>query len=403
VGLRMLSPGKNPRSKYYSFRRRIPVEFRKYGSASEIKFSLGTSDWDEAVLRCQEENLKLERGWRTVLVGKPPDNLTQEQLVALSGEFYAEMVAAHRAEPGAVDWKQKLDDLARKRHKIFGVVSTQYGAFFGREAEAFLQKRGVYLVGDRLQMFIRAFIEAKEDATKGLMQAAANNYKPLDKEAPYYPTFEPPKPEQLFDNLWLEFCAAKLLSAGTRKKWEPYFESLCKRIKSRDMSRVTEQHLLDWRDILLLRVKSGEIDAISVKNGQIAAVKAFFRWAKRAKRLLTDPSVEVHVEASTKDKEKKRGFTDKEAATILSAALAPVNEFMTAENAAARRWVPWLCAYTGARVNEITQLRACDVLDADGIPCIRITREAGTVKTRKERIVPLHPICSKWNSASLRR
>lgn len=64
---------------------------------------------------------------------------------------------------------------------------------------------------------------------------------------------------------------------------------------------------------------------------------------------------------------------------------------MTEENAAARRWVPWICAYTGARVNEITQLRASDVITVDGIECIRITPEAGTVKTSRERKVPLHP------------
>ncbi|WGS01085.1 hypothetical protein MTX26_09795 [Bradyrhizobium sp. ISRA443] len=64
---------------------------------------------------------------------------------------------------------------------------------------------------------------------------------------------------------------------------------------------------------------------------------------------------------------------------------------MSAENAAARRWVPWLCCYSGARVNEITQLRASDVKLIDGIPCIRITPEAGTVKTSRERTVLLHP------------
>jgi integrase len=88
---------------------------------------------------------------------------------------------------------------------------------------------------------------------------------------------------------------------------------------------------------------------------------------------------------------KKVGFDDREAHTILAAALAPQNERMTEENAAARRWVPWLCAYTGARVNEITQLRACDVIEKDGIPCVHIRPEAGTVKTAKERTVPLHP------------
>jgi hypothetical protein len=49
-----------------------------------------------------------------------------------------------------------------------------------------------------------------------------------------------------------------------------------------------------------------------------------------------------------------RGFNDKEANIILSATLAPSSWLMSPENVAARRWIPWLCAYTGARVNEMT-------------------------------------------------
>lgn len=63
---------------------------------------------------------------------------------------------------------------------------------------------------------------------------------------------------------------------------------------------------------------------------------------------------------------------------------------MTPEHAAARRWVPWLCAYTGARVNEMTQLRGEDIRREIGIPCLRITPEAGTVKNKTLRFVPLH-------------
>jgi len=51
---------------------------------------------------------------------------------------------------------------------------------------------------------------------------------------------------------------------------------------------------------------------------------------------------------------------------------------------------PWLCAYTGARVGEIAQLRAEDVVTREGVPAINITPEAGTVKTGKVREVPLH-------------
>jgi integrase len=44
----------------------------------------------------------------------------------------------------------------------------------------------------------------------------------------------------------------------------------------------------------------------------------------------------------------------------------------------------------GARAGEITQLRGADVTERDGIPAIKISPEAGTVKTRRARIVPLH-------------
>ena len=106
MGLRLIQPWENPRSKYYWFRRRVPKEYRKFGMPTEIKFSLETEDHDEALLRCQEHNLRLEREWRANLVGTPPDELSHLQIVALAGEFYAEMIAANRDELGpAIDWE----------------------------------------------------------------------------------------------------------------------------------------------------------------------------------------------------------------------------------------------------------------------------------------------------------
>lgn len=55
------------------------------------------------------------------------------------------------------------------------------------------------------------------------------------------------------------------------------------------------------------------------------------------------------------------------------------------------RWVPWICAYTGARVSEICQLRVQDVIKRDGTWIIRITGEAGSIKNENsERLVPVH-------------
>lgn len=86
-----------------------------------------------------------------------------------------------------------------------------------------------------------------------------------------------------------------------------------------------------------------------------------------------------------------RDLTDDEALLILTAAASEPVGRISREHAAARRWIPWLCAYGGARVNEMTQLRGCDFRVENGIPLIRITPEAGSIKTGLRRDVLLHP------------
>jgi integrase len=90
------------------------------------------------------------------------------------------------------------------------------------------------------------------------------------------------------------------------------------------------------------------------------------------------------VEVKAKPGEGRRSFTNDEAKLVLKAAAQ--------ETDPVRRWVPWLCAYTGARASEICQLRAEDVVQIDGLWCIKIDPEAGPLKNRNsERAVPLHP------------
>ena len=57
---------------------------------------------------------------------------------------------------------------------------------------------------------------------------------------------------------------------------------------------------------------------------------------------------------------------------------------------AAKRWVPWLAAYTGARVGELAQLRKQDVSREGDHWTILLTPEAGTIKTNEARRIVLH-------------
>jgi len=84
----------------------------------------------------------------------------------------------------------------------------------------------------------------------------------------------------------------------------------------------------------------------------------------------------------------EKAFTDEQAKTILIATLATPSHLISTETRAARRWVPWICAYSGARVNEITSLRPTDIQPFGKIWCIIIKLEL--TKTDNVRRVPIH-------------
>ncbi|WP_417264539.1 tyrosine-type recombinase/integrase [Celeribacter sp.] len=133
----------------------------------------------------------------------------------------------------------------------------------------------------------------------------------------------------------------------------------------------------------------------SVRGKYLAAVSSIYALGVSRGVIEDNPAKDIRVAVPKAQKTRERGYSDTEAAAILKAALGdPASLGRMAEwNKKAIRWVPWLCAYTGARVSEITQLHKRDFEDVQGVLSIRITseREDGkSTKTGNYRRVPLH-------------
>ena len=182
------------------------------------------------------------------------------------------------------------------------------------------------------------------------------------------------------------------LKGATIKAWRRQIIHLKTFLGHDDATRVTPEDMVGWKEALLIQKgPSGRpLSTVTVQDTYLAAARAVFRWAVANHKLPANPAETVSVRKRKKTQLRSKSLTDAEAETILAATLIPYPS-ITQEHAFARRWVPWLCAYTGARVNELSQLRAEDVQMTDGQWCIRITPEAGTVKNDEARIVPLHP------------
>jgi integrase len=222
-------------------------------------------------------------------------------------------------------------------------------------------------------------------ALKLLIKRAQGDYAP-DDYALRFPTFENSRdtghgPWELFE-LWV---SAVKPAPATVARWRGVFLQLGTQFAGRSAASITPEEAQEWADKLI----DAERSEATVRDVWVAAARRVFNWALERKHVKQNPFKAVSVSVPRKKTSRPhKAFTTDEMKIILRASLA-ISDTARARPAA-RRWVPWLCAYTGARVGEITQLRGVDVTEEEGVRVIRITPEAGTVKTGKGRVVPLH-------------
>ena len=103
-----------------------------------------------------------------------------------------------------------------------------------------------------------------------------------------------------------------------------------------------------------------------------------------------NPAAGITIKLGKRPKLRPKSFTDEEARSILQATLILMPGAELPTTAAAKRWIPWLCAFTGGRVGEMAQLRKQDLRFENGYWIIHVSPEADTVKTNEARDVVLH-------------
>jgi integrase len=188
---------------------------------------------------------------------------------------------------------------------------------------------------------------------------------------------------QLFE-AWL---AERKPKPATVDRWRGVFLNLQSYFGERDIASITEEDATKWKDHLITAGRSGR----TVNDVWLTAVKRVFKWGVVNTKIATNPFAGLRVAyvpaAQNRD---SRAFTMEEAKAILRGTLGLMPPRLAAHYKAARRWVPWLCAYTGCRVQEATQLRGEDVVEQDGIWALKLVPSAGTLKTGKARTIPIH-------------
>lgn len=379
------------------------IVYRRISEKAEvIKVSLGTRDPSEAKQRQAVIVAYLEGYWQSLRNG--PARLKQKEAVALAGEIYRLWVDALEDDPGdPAIWKrvERLNNDAMAgnyshplailldKPDVQGSLERRFGFF----ADLVLAKRGLIVDHDSRQKLLLQTAKAMQMAANTLHRYSSGDYTP-DTTPERFPKWESSKKitlTELYDGWKRENSA---LSESTYEAYGRAVRYLHDFLKHEDASRIQPEDIIAFKDFRLQQVipRTGKtVSPRTVKDGDLAALKAIFNWAVKELKLPNNPANGVTLKVPKKTVLRDNFFSRAEAAALLNEARAFTKpERMMEKTALGIRWVPWICAYTGSRVGEIAQLRKSDILQQEDAWVFRITPEAGDVKTRVQRTVPIH-------------
>jgi integrase len=404
-----LSPN---RSGGFFARKRIPADVREeyrrlYGNGWEERFVSEPGRPAAAVKQQWHDWLaEIESRIANIRAARNGDGrtLTRAQARALAGEWYHWFVDQHSSRPHSSEhWDYVRDEVqsvlrefaasSERQHDDLNLVWDHNEdaraavrpmlADWG-ETSRFLAARRLTLTSEARDLFLDNLYSDLAAALRRLDAIAAGDYSP-DKYAERFPRFEGVDGGLSAWDLFEKWIAALKPAKSTVDRWRAVFMDLKVRFPERTASSITEEEASEWARGLVTPERSPR----TVSDVWLVAARTVFAWGVTQKFIRRNPFTDVVVAVPKKPKLREgKWFTPEEAQTILKAALA-IRATHTAADAA-RRWVPWLCAYSGARVGEITQLRGVDVIEREGIHALRLTPEAGTIKGRGTRVVPLH-------------
>ncbi len=413
--------------------------------SDKVIVSLRTKDPSLAKARFCEAESALSRHWDALRRG--PVSLTHVQLVALAGECYRATVKAFEDDPNYMPegylraarqfeadvayWRKNGDDdagdigerdglvlacLARPRGpqllayersrdlNEFGIAVTYDDAIsdlFGPEADELCRVRHIEVDAPTRLRLIREIAQAYRLLDRKLIRNAEGDYSP-DENASRFPPFVPPPVkaaappsrssrgggvgmQRLFDR-WREVHGPSL-AASTLRRYGPAVTSLDVHTKGKDVRSLSEDDIWDWAHARV----AGGASARTVNRNELVAIASILGWAttRDGKRLRADnPARGVKLPEPKRRVLRARTFRSAEVTAILTLARSVTPDPTFAKAAAGRRWVPWICAYSGARVQEVLHLEKVSIWhEGDGVGWVM---HFPMTKDGWARTVPVH-------------
>ncbi|MBW4708673.1 hypothetical protein KX928_12850 [Roseobacter sp. YSTF-M11] len=376
-----------------------------------VKVSLQTKEAQEAKQRFVRALASVEAFWETVRKGPQP--LTHKASLAIAGEIRQLWISIFDDEPGSPEFWERMIDADKQAaegalHPLaVSTAKTKMEALearYGAITDAFLRKKGLLVEAGSRSRLVEHVASAMSEMAEVSSRKAGGDYSDTGQTNKYPAPLEVLSPDAATDSnshgqaSVLTFNTtvdtrvsekgsgrdAKVMPVSTVRKYRAAASEFAKYRGSEDLASITAREADGWKRSML---KEGRLSNKTIGQ-RLQNVRTVIEWAREQHfgELFPSGNPLDHVKRPEylETPSEERAFTLDEARTVLRAASAQAKPYL--------RWIPWMCAYTGARVNEMAQLTQSSFYQVEGLWFIRVTTMGGkSLKNQhSERRVPVH-------------
>jgi integrase len=407
----------------------------------EIQRSLGTKDRKPAERIYKQISEEVEAEWdrcRSVL-REGPVVLTPKQEWAIAGDHAKVFLAKHEDDPFAApkvaplpdagdddrgamakalakmgaterraftrDLRAYLSTRTGSRTKLAFSMLETYPALrqvlgpdlaallekaHGKDTDAALAAHGLSVAPETRRVINLRMLNLMGAASRGLEARKGGDYSPvaaLERVPPFTAT-----PKTKTSGLSLEYllehkASSQSIKAKTIEDTRGHLRKFIQFVGHDDARRVTKDDVRRWRDLLIAR---GDLAPKTVSDRYLSALRSVLSHGLKEFDLPLNVASGIKDNRSSAPPTGSKGYTEEQAVEILKATFRGSTKDLSEPHRRALFWVPWILAYTGLRVSEVTQFRGRNLKEEDGIPYLLITPEDGSTKSGKAWTAGIH-------------
>lgn len=420
--LSMPSPYKHPSTGVYWLKQRVPARLLAVAKGKSvtvtvdgmpctvklgdyIKVSLRTKTIAEAKQRANEAEAEFNRIWLSFENG--PVKLTLKQITALAGEMYHAISAALEDDPGeAALWAQRRRERAEVGAKLkvspaaaLMIRPPSLEARLGSWVDGALKQHHLTVTPETYQRLLVEFDRAVGDVATLLERRSRGDYSP-DAVAQRFPPVEieqrvaAPKAAKAVggdDPTTLTGLLAHKQRTQSKKddtfdKYRGCLKNFIAFVGHEEVGRITKDDVRRWRDALIKRGLAKK----TINDQYLTSLKVALNHGVKEFDLPTNVAANIRDERDAPAPTGSKGYSAEQAKTILQATFRGSSKNLEIPYQRALFWVPWICAYTGLRVTEVTQFRGRHLREENGIPYLLITPDDGSTKGKNAWTTGIH-------------